>query len=325
MRLLVYLTNPVEWSSADAAGHLKCLQEHKEALLDRPVFGVIARTLAIALTKPADSRSDLDVEVIINSLHLLRNLSFIPDQLTTATIYGRQVFRLQDTLVERFAEMHIFDLLLALCGTFEDRTSLDGERVGHSVLEILYLVFLQTTPDALVACREPEKLNKQRLMAALQEDRVSRERNAKLQSTSARHVRFGGSFAVKTATGDALPFVRDLGQLREYTHDTGKKPRTRAVPHKKRIQVWNLWILLVLRANVDEKRPFRSRRANLTCNLTSFCALLCSTFWTAATTVCLYLLYCLANFNVQLLCNTFCGRSRAVAIRTRAITCTFFG
>ncbi|KAJ3324945.1 Topoisomerase 1-associated factor 1 [Boothiomyces sp. JEL0866] len=146
-------------------------------------------------------RDELHKQKFLLPITLIRNILAIDDIQEATSMSNNQYVKskLQEELVEKMNQEGIIEFILSLAGSLVD---MEFRSLNTVVLEIFHHIFYGRNISELFQTTETAKSNLQ--------DLLKKEKSARFlldnirKSTNSRHSRFGGTFAVKTNSGQQV-------------------------------------------------------------------------------------------------------------------------
>ncbi|KAI8375942.1 timeless protein-domain-containing protein [Radiomyces spectabilis] len=242
VEVLVPLTWPVPTQIEQEEDNMgpNMLHYHRQYKLALMVPGVLEAVLSLLerpLSLPHRERSLRDQTIIRLVLYFLRNLAAIPD-LNVSQIASDDLLEmssLQETMLIRFCESKMMDLLLTLASQSTDD---DLAEWNVMVLEIFYHLLQNITPKAVFATdlnvQPSAEIPRSSKKMALLMQQENEQKRLKARLGPSRHSRFGGAYTLQTLGDPTQVLLRqeggyaDLGSLM----DERKKPDRRGKKRK---------------------------------------------------------------------------------------------
>ena len=128
---------------------------------------------------------------------------YIPDAPRQNTLGYLPAFNLHDQAIIRLHKGQVFELMLTLASSIEDRDHSDLV-IDPLLLEMFYLTFLPYTPDTLQSVEALSTTKSKSLlkeMIAKERSEESVRQSTKNATLFSRHSRFGGTFLFKPEVG----------------------------------------------------------------------------------------------------------------------------
>lgn len=200
VKVMVFLTMPIDPSSIDIPQQLEYLRQFKAAVLEDDAIGVIVSHLQDPLEHmESGTLTDMDGKMFQLVLTLIRNLLAVDDPsspLVRASAADTQAAYFKDALMERLFNENVMDLLLALT------QHVGGEHPflrqdNLLILEILHYLLSGQMPDAIASSREKvEKQPRSQPSGAALEAVMTKEREERRNRGfgGPRHSNFCGMF-----------------------------------------------------------------------------------------------------------------------------------
>ncbi|CAK9270062.1 unnamed protein product [Sphagnum jensenii] len=196
VKVMVFMTMPVEPSTSNIPQQLEYLQTFKAAALEGDAIGVIVSHLQQPLEHmESGSLTDMDGKMFQLMLTFIRNLLAVDDSfspLTRTTTSGNALASyFKDELLKRLFEESVTDLLLALTQHVGgDQPFLRKDNL--LILEIFNYLFWGQSPDVIATSKK--KLSQESSAALESLIRQERLEQRNLGFAAPRHSRFCGTF-----------------------------------------------------------------------------------------------------------------------------------
>ncbi|KAL1206714.1 hypothetical protein V5N11_027273 [Cardamine amara subsp. amara] len=203
VKVLVFLTMPIEPSSDDIPQQIEYLWGLKSAITFSNIVGVIVSLLESPLENlELDVFNEEDWKLVQLVLTLFRNLLAIHDisPLQKAGESTCYFLSLRDQFLELLSRENVMDILLVITQTFNNLLRHDN----LLLLEIYHYILLGQ--DIELVAKAPEKLEQGKkasvdsLKTLMKEEEVKRKL-ARLNNMNLRHSQFGGTFTRVTMDG----------------------------------------------------------------------------------------------------------------------------
>ncbi|XP_024382213.2 uncharacterized protein [Physcomitrium patens] len=200
VKVMVFLTMPIDPSSTDIPQQLEYLRQFKSAVLEDDSIGVIVSHLQDPLEHmESGTLTDMDGKMFQLVLTLIRNLLAVDDpssSLVRASVASPQALYVKDALIERLFNENVMDLLLALI------QHVGGEQpfLRHDnllILEIFNYLFSGQMPDVIASSYdEAHAKSKSQPSGAALEALMAKEREERRNRgfVGPRHSNFCGMF-----------------------------------------------------------------------------------------------------------------------------------
>ncbi|CAL5223392.1 g5900 [Coccomyxa viridis] len=194
LKIVTFLTMPVEPGSRDYASQLDVMLDVKDAFLAQDALVVIVSLVAQPLTRHAEGlmteRDTLIVQLVIT---FLRNLIVIPDSASRSASSGSHRNRMSSKLLRRLMEDSALELLLIMA-QHVSHGRLRGE--APLILEIVAALFKGLQPDSLVGQESAHTLRSGHRHSSRQARPAGKPAVPRPLARRAgpRHPRFGGVF-----------------------------------------------------------------------------------------------------------------------------------
>ncbi|KAG0582042.1 hypothetical protein KC19_3G029100 [Ceratodon purpureus] len=200
VKVMVFLTMPIDPSSVDIPQQLQYLRQFKAAVLEDDAIGVIVSHLQDPLEHmESGTLTDMDGKMFQLVLTLIRNLLAVDDPsspFVRASVADSQALYIKDALIERLFNENVMDLLLALT------QHVGGEQPflrqdNLLILEILHYLLSGQVPDVIASSRDrTQKQSKSQPSGAALEALMTKEREERRSRSfgGPRHSNFCGMF-----------------------------------------------------------------------------------------------------------------------------------
>ncbi|TKY51371.1 timeless-like protein [Spatholobus suberectus] len=213
VKVLVFLTMPIEPSSTDISQQLEYLWGLKSAVTNSDVAAVIVSFLERPLENlERDAFSEDDWKLVQLVLTLFRNIlavQEIPSQQKSGG-FATQFLSLRDSFLELLFHENVMDIILVL-SQYVGGSNVYLRQDNLLLLEIFHYIFMGQDPELIIRAHskgskadEDPQTSLNSLQSIIEEEK--RRRNICRLSNMSRHSQFSGTFARLTMDGSKAVF-----------------------------------------------------------------------------------------------------------------------